>query len=64
LSGSPGHELSGAVALGADGGYLFHGRQDGARQGVVQVPGLSLFWRLPTLIVWLSHGLRGPGVAW
>src|SRR5215207_3423690 len=30
---------------------------------VVQAPGLSLSHRLPTLVVWLSLGLRGPGVA-
>src|SRR5215207_8966271 len=33
------------------------------RRGVVQAPGLSLSHRLPTLVVWLSLGLRGPGVA-
>jgi hypothetical protein len=33
-----------------DGGYLFHGRQDGAWQGVVQAPGLSLSLRLPTML--------------
>jgi hypothetical protein len=27
------------------------------------VPGPSLSFRLPTLGVWLSHGLRGPGAA-
>jgi hypothetical protein len=27
------------------------------------VPGSSLANRLPTLGVWLSHGLRGPGTA-
>jgi hypothetical protein len=56
-----------AIASGpphTTGGYLFHGCQDGAWQGVVQAPGLSLSLRLPTLIVWLSIGLRGPGVAW
>ncbi len=30
---------------------------------VVQAPGLSLSHRLPTLVVWLSFGLREPGVA-
>ena len=32
----------------------------------VQAPGPSLSFRLPTLVVWLSHGLRGPGfvVSW
>jgi hypothetical protein len=30
-------------------GYLFHWAQDGAWQGVVQAPGLSLSHRLPTL---------------
>jgi hypothetical protein len=29
---------------------------------VVQAPGSSLSHRLPTLVVWLSSGLRGPGV--
>ena len=33
----------------------------------VQAPGLSLSLRLPTLTfsgpVWLSHGMRGPGIA-
>jgi hypothetical protein len=33
----------------------------GAWRGSVQVPGSSLANRLPTLGVWLSHGLRGPG---
>jgi transposase len=28
---------------------------------VVQAPGLSLSHQLPTLVVWLSFGLRGPG---
>src|SRR6476469_2530033 len=28
-----------------------------------QAPGSSLSLRLPTLVVWLSFGLRGPGVA-
>jgi hypothetical protein len=28
----------------------------------VQAPGLSLSHRLPTLVVWLSFGLRGSGV--
>ena len=40
---------------------------DGARTVpggvVVQAPGLSLSHRLPTLVVWLSFGLRGPGAA-
>jgi hypothetical protein len=27
------------------------------------VPGSSLSLRLPTLVVWLSSGLRGPGAA-
>jgi hypothetical protein len=27
------------------------------------VPGSSLSHRLPTLVVWLSFGLRGPGTA-
>jgi hypothetical protein len=27
------------------------------------VPGLSLSHRLPTLVVWLSFGLREPGAA-
>ena len=35
----------------------------GAWRGSVQVPGSSLANRLPTLGVWLSHGLRGPGAA-
>jgi len=30
-------------------------------QASVQVPGLSLSHRLPTLVVWLSFGLRCPG---
>jgi len=42
---------------------LFTDLQDGAWQGVVQAPGLSLSHRLPTLVVWLSFGLRGPGLA-
>ncbi|WP_420118849.1 hypothetical protein, partial [Micromonospora sp.] len=32
-------------------------------QASVEAPGLSLSHRLPTLVVWLSFGLRGPGVA-
>jgi hypothetical protein len=32
-------------------------------QASVQAPGLSLYLRLPTFCVWLSFGLRGPGVA-
>jgi hypothetical protein len=32
-------------------------------QASVEAPGLSLSFRLPTLVVWLSFGLRGPGVA-
>ena len=44
-------------------GYLFTGSHDGASQGVVEASGPSLSHRLPTLVVWLSFGLRGPGVA-
>ena len=33
----------------------------GARPGSVQAPSSSLSIRLPTLVVWLSFGLRGPG---
>jgi hypothetical protein len=33
-----------------------------AWRGSVLAPGLSLSFRLPTLVVWLSFGLRGPGV--
>jgi hypothetical protein len=36
-------------------GYLFHWAQDGAWQGVVQAPGLSLSHRLPTLTSCGSH---------
>lgn len=32
-------------------------------QASVEAPGLSLSHRLPTLVVWLSFGLRRPGVA-
>jgi len=35
----------------------------GAWRGSVQIPGSSLSFRLPTLFVWLSFGLRGPGTA-
>jgi hypothetical protein len=31
-------------------------------QASVQAPGPSLSHRLPTLVVWLCFGLRGPGV--
>jgi hypothetical protein len=31
-------------------------------QASVEAPGLSLSHRLPTLVVWLSFGMRGPGV--
>jgi hypothetical protein len=34
-----------------------------AWRGSVQASGPSLSLRLPTLVVWLSFGLRGPGVA-
>jgi hypothetical protein len=44
-------------------GYLFHCLRTGARPGSVQALGPSLSHRLPTLVVWLSFGLRGPGVA-
>jgi len=44
-------------------GYLFHWSQDETWQGVVQTSGPSLSQRLPTLVVWLSFGLRGLGVA-
>ena len=43
-------------------GYLLTCRRTGAWQGSVQAPGRSLSHRLPTLVVWLSFGLRGPGV--
>jgi hypothetical protein len=32
-------------------------------QASVEAPGLSLSFRLPTLVVRLSFGMRGPGVA-
>ena len=35
----------------------------GVWRGSVQASGSSLSHRLPTLVVWLSSGLRGPGVA-
>ena len=41
----------------------FIDRRTGVWRGSVQAPGLSLSHRLPTLVVWLSFGLRGPGVA-
>src|SRR5262249_9660891 len=41
----------------------FIDRRTGVWPGSVQVPGPSLSTRLPTLGVWLSHGLRGPGIA-
>ena len=44
-------------------GYLFTCPRTGARPGSVQVPGPSLSFRLPALVVWLSSGLRGPGAA-
>jgi len=43
-------------------GYLLDGRRTSPGGVVVQAPGLSLYWRLPTFGVWLSFGLRGPGV--
>ena len=46
----------------AHSGYLLNEPQDGAWQGVVQTSGPLLPMRLPTLVVWLSRGLRGPGV--
>ena len=44
-------------------GYLLTCFRTGAWRGSVQVPGSSLSLRLPTLVVWLSFGLRGPGAA-
>jgi hypothetical protein len=44
-------------------GYLLTCLRTGAWRGSVQVPGSSLSFRLPTLVVWLSFGLRGPGAA-
>jgi hypothetical protein len=42
---------------------LFDCPTAGAWPGSVEVPGLSLSHRLPTMIVWLSRGLRSPGAA-
>jgi hypothetical protein len=42
-------------------GYLLTCPRTGAWRGSVQVPGSSLSLRLPTMVVWLSFGLRGPG---
>ncbi len=36
-------------------------RFQGIAEASVQAPGLSLANRLPTLVVWLSHGLRSTG---
>jgi hypothetical protein len=44
-------------------GYLLTCPRTGAWRGSAQVPGSSLSIRLPTLVVWLSFGLRGPGAA-
>ena len=44
-------------------GYLLTCPRTGARPGSVQAPGPSLSIRLPTLVVWLSSGLREPGAA-
>jgi hypothetical protein len=44
-------------------GYLLTCLRTGAWRGSVQVPGSSLSFRLPALVVWLSSGLRGPGAA-
>ena len=52
-----------ASAPQAECGYLFNCPRTGAWRGSVQVPGSSLSIRLPTLVVWLSFGLRGPGAA-
>jgi hypothetical protein len=42
-------------------GYLLTCGRTGAWPGSVQASGSSLSLRLPTLVVWLSFGLRGPG---
>jgi hypothetical protein len=42
-------------------GYLLTCLKTGAWPGSVQVPGPSLSFRLPALVVWLLSGLRGPG---
>ena len=44
-------------------GYLLTCLRTGAWRGSVQVPGPSLSFRLPALVVWLSFGLRGSSVA-
>jgi hypothetical protein len=44
-------------------GYLLTCLRTGAWRDSVQVPGSSLSFRLPALVVWLSFGLRGPGAA-
>ena len=44
-------------------GYLLTCPRTGAWRGSVQVPGSSLSFRLPALVVWLLSGLRGPGAA-
>ena len=43
--------------------YLLTCLRTGAWRGSVEVPGWSLSFRLPALVVWLSFGLRGPGAA-
>ena len=50
-------------AQGPQVGYLLTCPRTGAWQGPVRAPGSSLSIGLPTPVVWLCFGLRGPGAA-